>query len=117
VFFVIQALGAVSWIAAFVVLAASNDLGRWFRPALWLQLVLCVAAPLVWNIGFPSDNGIEGAARILFGAPASLFNGLLGCVWAFIAGRKSGRGARTAGAFALALAACLAGWVVFAVID
>jgi hypothetical protein len=113
VFLFIQVLGVICWIAGFAILWLSDAAARWLRPALILQAVTCVAAPLVWNLGFPSQSGIEGAGRVLLGAPTSLGNGALGCTWALVACHKSRLGWRAAWPFAIALAAAFAGWIVF----
>ncbi len=113
VFFGLQALGALLWVGALIALAVVRPSPRWIFPALGLQFALCVLAPLVWLIGFPSQSGIDGAGRVLVGGPATLINGLLGAAFGLLAGRKTSATWRPGVPFVAALGAAVAIWVVF----
>ena len=85
-FYALQGLGALVFLVA---LAGVR------RPVLGLRVLhgaLCAGLPAVWLFGWPVTSGIEGAARFLIGAPATLLTGVLGLVWAAVAGRRSGQG-------------------------
>ncbi len=114
VYFALEGTAAVVWIVALLMLVAAKPGVAMLRGAVAVQLALCVALPAIWLVGFPVRNGIEGAGRVLFGAPASIVTGLLGVAWLSLAGRKAGQGAwRSAWPGVAAVGACVLGWAVF----
>ena len=53
----------------------------------WLSYVLLVlgvalgiGVPLYWNIEYPATNGLEGAGRLIFGAPFSVLDAVLASI-------------------------------------
>lgn len=114
VYLALEGAGALSWIVALLMLAAAKPSVPMLRGGVAVQLALCVALPAIWLVGFPVRNGIEGAGRVLFGAPASIVTGMLGVAWLALAGRKAGQGAwQSAWPGVAAVAACVLGWTVF----
>jgi hypothetical protein len=107
-FFAIECVGLLLWLFCFVMLARPPE--RVWVVALVLATGLCVAVPVGWNLLFPASNGLEGAGRMLLGAPWSIGNGALGCVWAIVFARRTRRRVVTMWPFAANLVAGVLLW-------
>ncbi|MEO6602778.1 MAG: hypothetical protein ABIQ16_23040 [Polyangiaceae bacterium] len=86
-FFAIEIAGAVLVVMFLLALFAWRSAGplpRW--PAVVLLLAALALGPgmsIYWQAAYPIANGIEGAGRLILGAPATLANATLAGLGAF----------------------------------
>lgn len=110
-FLLLQGIGAALWVLGLAALAIRPATPRWIAAALGLQLTLSVLLPIGWQVGFPPQSGIDGAARVLVGAPTALGNGLLGVAFGLIGGRQTVGAWRAGWPFLAAFGGSAAVWV------
>jgi|SRR6187402_1315071 len=95
-FFAIEGAGAILILVFLLALvawrASGHGLPRW--PAALLVVAAVALGPgiaIYWQTAYPSANGIEGAARFLFGGAATLGNAVLAGLGAFALLARRGR--------------------------
>ena len=88
-FFQLETEGAILILLFLVALIAwrwfrESDLPRWPSAVLvGAALVLGPGISVYWQAAYPSANGIEGAGRVIFGAPVTLGNAVFAGLGAF----------------------------------